>query len=707
MSKKRNVSGVDRRGEWVALGGGGASLLFALLLGILAIWSKSTGASIWAAAAQMLGAVGIWTLSLIQLHQQRLLLEEKIEVEELERLRKEKLGGAQTIFDEEDLSQMDSLAMGRRMRSIQKVLIPVLAIGIAVYHVIAGLLLFPTRIQFGPIKYAIVTDHIQHANVILFFAGGFAFVSFMVSRYALGMSRLPRWTALRGGGNFMFGASAACLAVAIALLCDITGFEDVDRYLSYAIGALMILLAIETVINYIFDFYRPRVEGEEHRPFYDSRVLGMFSEPGGILQSVAKAIDYQFGFKVSETWFYNLLRRQIPYLLLVQALAIMVLTCFLVVPPGHQAVITHYGAVQQETAKPGLHVTWPWPIDSARVIPVERIQRMELGYERTSEDDEAAKSQVMEDRPPVLWTKQHRLQEYKLLVADKATNEDAKVPVNLLSVAMPVQWRVKHNKDADVIQFDSQSADAEQIIESLAYRELTRYAASADIGDLLASGGIKAAELIKERLQKACDAAGYNGDGLGVEIVYVGLGGIHPPQADDVAKSYEEVVSAIEMKDSKILAARGDAASDRIMAAGLQWEKIYNAIEAESAASNAGAPDLAEKTAEVERLLRTVAGGDARAIAMHAEQTAYGRLFAEKSASERYSMQLTAYNAAPSVYMLRVYLRMISNSIWDARKFIIALEDASRLIYEVDLKPPEAVDILGAEIRAVEQKNKR
>lgn len=702
MSKTKAVSGIDRRGEWVSILGAGVSFIFALLLGWLAIWSRSSSAALWASAFQMLGVVGIWVLCFIQLHQQRLLVEEQLEVAELSRLRRDKLAGAETIFDEEELDQMDAFAMGRRLRSIQRFLIPVFALAIAAFHIVAGISILPTGWMFPPLVDGAQITGVEHAGVILFFTGGFAFVAFMISRYALGMSRLSQWSALRAGGNFMFGASAACLAVSIGLLCVVSGFENADDYLAVALGALLIILALETITNYILDIYRPRVDGEDHRPFYDSRLLGMFSEPGGILQSVAKAIDYQFGFKVSETWFYNLLRRQIPYLLLVQAAVILALTCFVVVPPGHQAVLTHFGAVIEQTAKPGTHLKWPWPIDSARIIPVERIQRMELGYARTASDDDATKTKIMEDRPPVLWTKKHREQEYKLLVADRSASADSKVPVNLLSLSMPVQWRVKRNSDSDVIRYDMQSRDVAAIIESLAYRELTRYAASADIQDLLGRGGIEAADILRDNLQRSCDRAGFDGGGLGVEIVYVGLGGIHPPQDDEVAQSYQDVVSAIETKDAKIKQAEGDAAKARIGAAGMAWEAIYKAIAEEDIATQTGAADREAKTAEVERLLRTVAAGAAREIASTAEREAYARLFAEKSSALRYAQQLLAYEASPSIFTLRTYLRVVSTSMREFRKYIIVMRDPTKVIYELDLKPPTALDVLGADVASRE-----
>ncbi len=752
--KKAAFSQNDRRGEWAAILGMVVSVIGSALLATLSVYSHHASASMWGAAFQMFGAAGIWLLCYIQLHQRRLLAEEQLEVAELERVRRERLAGARTIFEEQDLEQMDALAMGRRIRTVERFLIPALALGVAIFHLASGVSLFPWLWEFPPLRGAPGLDQLIDKDLIkvqvdLFFAGGIAFVTFMLSRYALGLCKLHRFAALRAGGNFHFGSSMICLVIAIALLCEISGLVQTEHYLGRAVGALLVYFAVEALVNFILDFYRPRIAGEPQRPFYDSRLLGLFSEPGGIIRSVANTIDYQFGFKVSETWFYKLMGRAIPLLVAVQFAVILILTCFVVVPPGHGAVIERYGvsaigAADQWVAGPGVHLTLPWPIDRAEIIPVERIRRMELGYSKAEEpekDEEAENQPVMDDRPPILWTKRHYQNEYKLLLAQhqsygagaRRTREPGKepspdaqppgaapadavarpggearragdIPVNLLSVTMSVQWRVKPGS-ADVLRFYAESAQVPEIIESLAYQELTRYAASADIEDFLGTEGIRAAGALHDRIQSACDRAGHDGGGLGVQIVYVGIGGVHPPPEEEVAQAYQDVVSAIEKKEAKRMEAEGDADKLRIESGGIHWERLYDAIVAEDQARAADAADLPEKTAEVERLLREVAGGWARVVSAEAEQRLYARLYSERAAAESYAMQIEAFEAAPHSYRLRVYLRMIVKALGKVRKYILLLEDPGRVMFDLDLTPPRAVDILGAELRAAEKKS--
>lgn len=686
----------DKRGEFVAVLGGLISLLAGVTLAVLAIWTGSS--SVWAVCFQSLGTFGIWIITLIQLHQQRLVAEEKLEVAALERERRERLGGAQTIFDESDVDQMDKLAMGRRMRTIERYLVPVLALIIAGFHIAAGAAMLPYFWQFPPVA-AAVASRLVNETSLLFFTGGIAFVCFMISRYALGLSRIEPWGLLRAGGNFMFGTSALCLLISVAILSVLSGLQRVEVWLGMGIGWLLIVLGTETLANFILDFYRPRLPGIIQRPFYDSRLLGMFSEPGGILRSMANAVDYQFGFKVSETWFYKLLGRAVLPLLLLQVLVLAALTCLVVVPPGHQAVIEHWGKLQKSTAKSGVHLTWPWPIDSAEIIPVERIRRMTIGFEEEEkhEDDGGPL------RPPILWTQKHYKKEYMLLVADRAASANAKVPINLLSLNMPVHWRVK-DADADVIRFYSQSQNAESIINALAYRELTRYAAQADVLDLLGRGGIEAARILHERIQEACDHAGYDEGGLGVQIVLVGIGGVHPPASENVAATYENVVSALETKDATIKGAEGDAAKIRISSAGTQWRELYEAMRLEEEAEQKGSPELPARTAEVERLLRQVVGGDARVATANASREALARLFGQKASAELYDVQLAAYNSAPQIYLGRLYLQGMADSLANIRKYIVVLEDPSTVIYDFDLRPPQLMDSLAQEMATSEIK---
>ena len=132
----------------------------------------------------------------------------------------------------------------------------------------------------------------------------------------------------------MLSVAVICFLLAIALalvyLFDIIIFVKV---LSRLIPVLLIVLGVETVLNLILDIYRPRLKGLYSRSAFDSRLLGVINEPGGILRSAADAIDYQFGFKVSQTWFYKLLEQAIVPLILFAGVTLYLLSCIVIVGP--------------------------------------------------------------------------------------------------------------------------------------------------------------------------------------------------------------------------------------------------------------------------------------------------------------------------------------------------------------------------------------
>jgi hypothetical protein len=88
------------------------------------------------------------------------------------------------------------------------------------------------------------------------------------------------------------------------------------KVINWIIPILLVFIGAETALNLIFDIYRPRLKGQYSRSAFDSRILGVINEPGGIFRSAAGAIDYQFGFEVSQTWFYKLLEKAIAPLVL-------------------------------------------------------------------------------------------------------------------------------------------------------------------------------------------------------------------------------------------------------------------------------------------------------------------------------------------------------------------------------------------------------
>ena len=123
-------------------------------------------------------------------------------------------------------------------------------------------------------------------------------------------------------------------------------------------------MAAEILVTLLLEIYRPRVKGKVARPLYDSRLVGLLAQPESLFTTAAQTLDYQFGFKVSETWFFQLLKKNLPVLLLAQLAVLLLSTCVVFVDAGEQAVLEHFGKPVRGRLTPGAHFKLPWPADT-------------------------------------------------------------------------------------------------------------------------------------------------------------------------------------------------------------------------------------------------------------------------------------------------------------------------------------------------------
>ncbi|MEE8169401.1 MAG: SPFH domain-containing protein, partial [Phycisphaerae bacterium] len=398
-------------------------------------------------------------------------------------------------------------------------------------------------------------------------------------------------------------------------------------------------------------------------------------------------------------------------LLLVQAAVLWLLTAFVVVPQGFEAVIEQFrlGGSSVSAAPAGLTFKWPWPIDRATLIAHERIRRLEIGYDKSAEEEDG--HHHGDENSPELWSVPHRGKEYALLVPDRQAAADDSLPLNLLSMTIPIQWRVRAG---ETLKFHRHARDVPHLVESMAYQVLTRFASQADVTDLLSTGGARAGEEIQTRLQAALDRAGPSGEGLGVEIVHVSMANLHP--ITQAAVAYESAISSYQKKQARIETARGDAESNKVGAGGLVYAQLYDAILAEEAADRdyrsataeggdaaAARSALDARTREVEHLLREKAGGSVREIVSRAERRAFARVYAEMARAERYGIQLKAYEAAPRVFLLRKYLAALRDALRNSRKYILLIADKDRVLFEFDDGTPIDPGLIQSTIAGLKQ----
>ena len=209
----------------------------------------------------------------------------------------------------------------------------------------------------------------------------FALLLFLFGRFSVTIARLENHRLLRPGANFVLLGAYICFVTALGIAGIKVEFPRADFYIAKGLCVLLGLMAVEILVALLLEIYRPRVKGKISRPIYDSRLAGLLGQPESLFTTAAQALDYQFGFNVSETWFFRLLQKNLPVLLLAQLAVLLLSTCVVFVDAGEQAVLERFGKpVAGGVLTPGAHFKLPWPADKVYLYRTEQIQTFDVGY---------------------------------------------------------------------------------------------------------------------------------------------------------------------------------------------------------------------------------------------------------------------------------------------------------------------------------------
>ncbi|MBN1865005.1 MAG: hypothetical protein JW808_08900, partial [Victivallales bacterium] len=424
-----------------------------------------------------------------------------------------------------------------------------------------------------------------------------------------------------------------------------------DYWISRVLMSACVVLAVELAINFVIEFYRPRT-GVEDRPVFESRLLSFFTEPGGILRNIADTLDYQFGFKVSGTWVFTFLEKSLAPLILIWLLLFWVFTSVDQVAPGEMGVRETLGSRSDAVLSPGVYLKLPWPVQSIRKIPVNKIQEVMIGPELKDERGVEKKPDV------VLWTQPHYAKEGRFLIATDTKElrrgepgrEDGSrgietSPVSMIAAMIPVQFRVRAG---NVLDYAYKHQDPVRTIKDLSEKEITGYFAGADMLKLMSDERRQAIQTLTERIQAATDKAE-----LGVEIVAVAFLDAHPPITDDqLPQAFQEVVGAKEEREAEIHDAKG-----------------YRA--------------------------RTIpqAEADSLQLVLRAEAYKHEQTQVSKAEIERFTQRLVGYRAMPRMYKLHALLELLETDCRDARKYIVP-SGSQYDVYVINLEEKQRLDLL-------------
>lgn len=464
--------------------------------------------------------------------------------------------------------------------------------------------------------------------------------------FLVGQSHLREFRYLRPVGTWLLAGSGVMLLAVVSAILVHSGVKEwsFDAGAGRVVFFIFAVLAAELLSSFATEFYRPRTQLED-RPVYESRLLSLFTEPGGLMRNIADALDYQFGFKVSKTWIYTFLEKSLVPALLLWLAALWIFTSVDQVSPGELGIRERFGALVGEknktVLKPGIHFKLPWPFEKIHRVQVDAIQRVMIGASY-SEEGKTVKPGV------VLWTNEHYAAEHGFLVANDAAGVEQSKAVSVLVAAIPVNYKVRRDS---VYAYTYNFADMENIVMCIGRQEATSYFASTDFMKDMSSGRDEVAGQLRAKIQKAADT-----HGLGIDIVSVNLLDTHPP-VKEVAPAFQAVLAANEE-------ARGF---------------IYEA--------NAEAGKIRSE-------------GDIKSMQIRSSAEAYRFDVSSVAAATafRFRRQLEAYRINPFIFRLRAYLDFLENDCASLRKYIISADIPSQ-IYELNMEENPRLDLLsGADL---------
>jgi regulator of protease activity HflC (stomatin/prohibitin superfamily) len=486
-----------------------------------------------------------------------------------------------------------------------------------------------------------------------------AFILFLTGKYAAGLAYKGKRRHLRAPASQSIFTAFFSLLMIIALLVsrfaissESSKWRNPEPFMLYAGVVVLAAFAISGILGFVFSYYRPRTDGRMPLPLYENRLAGLFAQPEGAWQNIAEMLDYQFGFKISETRFYSFCLKAVLPFLLFQLATLLLISCVIVVPAGQRAFRERLGGMVGEPLEPGLHLKLPWPLESVYYSPAD----LELSFNFGSYPETAGtepKNNLWNNLPekmPLFITAVSGKSPGKV-PKDQADDQAPRlrVPVvNLITARVQMQYFVNNAKDYYYGHIDPQA-----LLKKLALRELTAYLATHDGLELLKGSGKEFNLAIIKNLNKA--SADLR---MGIEITSVAIIRIQPPTDKGTAATFHKTM--IEEQKSKTLI--------------FNAEKYRNKI-------------IPEAKTEGQKLVIEAGSYEA------------GKVAGAKAATEVFRARYKLYNKYHGLYSRLAYLETVRKALKVPRKIIMAVENKDQVL-SFDLKNefnPELLDMAGSE----------
>ena len=605
-------------------------------------------------AVSMLVALVSWIHMLLANNE----LNEQFELQELQSARE----GEGLFADGEVLPRK------RSREQFEKYGVPIMAIlmlGIQIWGLV--LLALATKEQFARVSEdsnaVIITPDQQILALIITALVGL--ILFIRGQFAANYSRIEKARLLQpASDSVLFGAYLFFFMAAMVAICYWD--QRVDAYAGLVLTVLLGLMAAENLLSMIFEIYRPRMPERRKRLLYQSRLVGLIAKPENVFTTAGEVLNYQFGFKVSDTWGYRFLRERLGALIGVQVLLLWISSSVVVVQPSEVGLKTNVLAADKESdiLEPGFHLKLPWPFASVDRYYPNQIHSFIVGSEEPDMEEAfiGFRPKLWEDRP---WKDYdaNRLSGRLYFMSGRSNDANGTALPNIVEASVPVQYRVPREKLKNGwLNFQN----PESLLQHVAYREVSAYLLENNLETLLRADNADSIK-VRDRIQSALKEAG-----LGVEVLFVGLKGVRPPAETPVS-------------------IKGERDAEENEAPGQNTENPLSTISVGQAIETVHANRVAGKVSEkVARNSEEIAQYATRTGVEHhnrrkqdAKATADGQAQGKRSELKR---EAPLYKVSPELYQEWRYLHAFSEVVGQSRKFIIAVGPDVEVQIDLDLQ---------------------
>jgi regulator of protease activity HflC (stomatin/prohibitin superfamily) len=679
-----------QRATGVAAAGLFAQLAIALLLLIFGKATNDTTAVV--ASAWAFAGLVVWLGLIVTFHQHR-----------LERLESLELDSSARMDDSGRLFSNDDARVARkRLNLMHSVLMPVLSVLFAALLVGSAVFIRNWMSMEGDTNADVGDFSVSGAlGWQLAVAFGIALLSFIFSRFLAGMAVQPAWANLRGGAGVMVGNALVTLALGIGsvveILRDQGQSQGIMRAIVWGVAVFMVVVAAETLLNFLLNLYRPRRAGETPRPASDSRLLSLLAAPDSIVRSINEAVNYQFGFDITSSWGYQLLLRNFVKLVAILVLVVIGLTTLVIVEPQEQGLRLRFGAPVGEVYQGAPMVKLPWPIDTAMVEDVNRVRELPIG-----------KPSDMRKQDVIVWgeeTPEVEVTGNLFLVGagarDRSISGQADGDVaatdqfSVVEADIILQYRVRDHQLDKFLGFSndtkarrSQLGMRERALKSIAMREVTRAMSVRTLDEVLSPPTeTPLVDVLAQAIQSAYDAAD-----CGVEVVGLSIPRLRPPGRE--GGKFEELSIARQNGRRQLEDAQSTVNTNMSLIVGdvARATEVYQGIleleRLEQAAKSGDVAAAANANALRARLEQTVLDSRAQAASVISSARAlrWNALMDAQAIAQDVLGQAPAWSVDPRLYRARRSMEALGDSLASVRAKYILLPDAERVRLDVEMQ---------------------